>query len=160
MTFFGKHLLRSTATTQGVLALSSGESEFYAVVKTSSIGSGSVHMVRDMGVKMDTPLEIYMDATAGIGIASRRGVGRIRHIHTPALWLQRTIHEGRVVLNKVKGTVNPADIGTKYVDSKTILQAWKQMGFVLLEGRSDLALRSEAVRNKAVDSEALDEDMA
>ena len=93
-------------------------------------------------------VEIYMDASAGIGIASRRGVGRIRHIHTPALWLQRTIHEGRILLSKVKGTVNPADIGTKYVDSKSIVQAWRQMGFVLLEGRSDLALRSEAVQSK------------
>ena len=126
--------------------LSSGESEFYAVVKTSSIGLGSVHMVRDMGVKINTQLEIYMDATAGIGIASRRGVGRIRHIHTPAHWLQRTIHECRIVLHKVKGIINPSDIGAKYADSKTILQAWKQTGFVLLEGRSDLALRAEVTQ--------------
>ena len=36
--FFGKHFIRSTSATQAVLSLSTGESEFYAAVKSGSIG--------------------------------------------------------------------------------------------------------------------------
>lgn len=51
-----------------------------------SSGIGSASMARDMGLDLRKPVEVMIDATAGIGVASRRGVGRIRHIHTPTLW--------------------------------------------------------------------------
>ena len=79
MIAFGKHLIRNTSTTQGVIALSSGESEFYGAVKSASVGLGIVSMLADMGVKMEKPLELKLDATAGLGIASRRGAGRQAH---------------------------------------------------------------------------------
>ena len=142
MVFFGKHLLRSSATTQGVISLSTGESEFYASVKAASAGLGTVHMIADLGVTFNKPLELRVDATAGIGIASRRGVGRIRHIHTPSLWLQRAVHDGRVAMAKVAGAENPADLGTKHVDHKVIEMALGKCGFVLLSGKSALALKA------------------
>ena len=40
--FYGSHMLRSTSTTHGVIALSSGESGFCAVVKGTSAGLGAV----------------------------------------------------------------------------------------------------------------------
>ena len=43
-------MLRSMSTTQGVIALSSGESEFYALVKGTSAGLGAVSMLQDLGV--------------------------------------------------------------------------------------------------------------
>ena len=85
---FGAHMVKSTSSTQGVVALSSGESEFYAAVKSARIGLGMTNMLKDMGVEITEPLDERLDATAGIGLASRRGAGRIRHIHAPALWLQ------------------------------------------------------------------------
>ena len=142
MVFFGKHLIRSTSTTQAVVSLSSGESEFYAAVKTACIGLGSIYMARDMGIDIQKPLDVRVDATAGIGVASRRGAGRIRHIHTPTLWLQRAVHDGRVKMSKVNGPENPADLGTKHVEWKTIAQTWLQAGFVLLQGHSQKALRA------------------
>ena len=36
--FYGKHLLKSTSTTQAVVSLSSAEAEFYAVVKAAAAG--------------------------------------------------------------------------------------------------------------------------
>ena len=125
-----------------MIALSRGESEFYAAVKGSSAGLGTVNMLMDMGVLMQKAIKILVDATAGIGIASRRGVGRIRHIHTPSLWLQRAVHDKRVALDKVKGTVNPADVGTKHVDGATIRQMWATCGFALREGTSAKALKA------------------
>ena len=50
--FYGSHMLRSTSTTQGVVALSSAESELYALVKGRSAGVGAVSMLKDLGVNI------------------------------------------------------------------------------------------------------------
>ena len=100
-------------------------------------------MLKDMGVSTSDPLVVHVDATAGLGIVSRRGAGRIRHIACPTLWLQQAVQDGRVRLKKVAGTSNPADLGTKFVDKSTILRALNQCGFVALAGRSQQNLRAE-----------------
>ena len=89
-------MLRFTSTTQGVIALSSGESEFYALAKETSAGLGAVSMLKDFGVDINkntksdkAVLEVRVDASAGRGTAVRRGAGRIRHIATPTLWVQK-----------------------------------------------------------------------
>ncbi len=69
-------------------------------------------MLQDLGIEVREAVRLYMDATAGMGIAQRRGVGRIRHIHTPSLWLQRAVRDKRVQLDKTPGKENPADLGT------------------------------------------------
>ena len=46
--FHGKHLLRSSAATQAILATSVGEAEFYAFVRGCSIGLGAVSMAKDL----------------------------------------------------------------------------------------------------------------
>ena len=96
-------MLRSTSTTQGVIALCSGESEFHALVKETSVGFGAVSTVKDLGVdiskntKIDRAvLEVRLDASAGRGIAVRRGAGRIRHIATPTLQVQKLTQDGIV----------------------------------------------------------------
>ena len=98
--FHGKHLLKSTSTTQAVASFSSAEAEFYAVVKAAAAGIGCVSKMRDFGVMLQQQgvevkaegfgdevdsLEIKLDATAGRAMAMRRGAGRIRHIATPTL---------------------------------------------------------------------------
>ena len=94
--WYGSHMLRSTTTTQGVVALSSGESEFYALVKETSAGLGVVSILTDLGVDISKNtkiaraiLEVRVDASAGRGIVVQRGAGRIRHIATPTLWVQK-----------------------------------------------------------------------
>ena len=98
--FYGSHMLRSTSTTQGVIALSSGESEFYALVS----------MRKDLGVdiskntKIDKAvLEVRVGASAGRGIAVRRGARRIRHIATPTLRVQKLTQDGIVKITKIPG---------------------------------------------------------
>ena len=48
--FYGKHLLKSTSTTQAVVSLWSAEADFYAAVKAAAAGIGCVSMMRDLGV--------------------------------------------------------------------------------------------------------------
>ena len=130
MIFWGKHLLRSSSTTQAVLSLSSGEAEFYAAVKGASVSIGMVALLADMGVTPRKPISLRVDSTACLGTAGRRGAGRIRHIATPSLWIQRAVNDGLLDLSKVDGKDNPADLGTKVLGGPAINQILGRIGFV------------------------------
>ncbi len=69
---FGKHCLKTWSTTQAVIALSSGEAQYYGVVKGGSVLLGAVTMAKDLGV--DLKGRIHTDSSAAKGIASRRGL--------------------------------------------------------------------------------------
>ena len=75
---FGNHFIKNWSITQGAIALSSGESEYYGIVKGGSVGLGMRGLYEDLGVKVR--IRVKTDASAAKGIASRKGVGRARHI--------------------------------------------------------------------------------
>ena len=87
----GQHLIGSWSSTQVVIALSSGEPEYYGLVRGSSIGLGIRSMLRDMGVQ--SRVRVYTDASAARGIASRRGLGKVRHIEVHQLWVSGKGHK-------------------------------------------------------------------
>ena len=62
----------------------------------------------DLGIQMT--IEIKTDAAAAIGICRRRGLGKVRHLHTADLWIQDKIRTKDFLLSKVPGTANPADM--------------------------------------------------
>ena len=64
---------------------------------------------------VEGPIELLTDASAAKSFASRRGLGRQRHVDTKYLWLQEEVASSRVRLSKVRGDVNPADVMTKYL---------------------------------------------
>ena len=49
----GSHLIKSWSSTHAVISLSSGEAEFYGVVKASGIGLGYQALLEDLGWKAD-----------------------------------------------------------------------------------------------------------
>ncbi len=49
-------------------------------------------------------------------MASRKGVGRVRHLETRALWLQDVIDAERISMKKFLGEENLGDIGTKNLE--------------------------------------------
>ena len=61
-------------------------------------------------------LKVRADSSAAIGIASRGGCGRVRHLETPTLRAQQALKDGRRGLAKVAGRRYPADLGTKHLD--------------------------------------------
>ena len=93
---------------------------------------------------VDSPrFEIKLDATAGRAIAMRRGAGRIRHIATPTLWLQRLVINGNIKMTRVGGSDNCADLGTKHLDYQTMIRHLKFCGMRCVEGRSPIAPQLE-----------------
>ena len=79
------------------------------------------------------------DASVAIGISKRRGLGKIRHLHTCDLWVQEQTKTERVLLVKILGTENPADIFTKYLDHATMAKALKTMNCEFRDGRAKAA---------------------
>ena len=95
-------------------------------------------LAMDMGWVLQP--RVYSDATAAIGISKRRGLGKLRHLHTCDLWVQEQTRSERVLLEKVLGTENPADIFTKYVDHAAMERALARMNCEFREGRAKSAL--------------------
>ena len=116
----GSHAVKHWSSTQHTFALSSGESEYYALVKSASQAIGLQSMLSDICVN-SLGIEIKTDASAAIGIASRRGLGRVRHIEVAQLWIQEKVADGKLKLIKVPGQVNLADALTKHVPTDILL---------------------------------------
>ncbi len=108
----GGHLVKSWSSTQASVALSSGEAEFNGVVRGSGIGLGYQNLLKDLGQKV--PLRVWTDSSAAIGVCSRQGLGKLRHLDTHTLWVQQAIRSQRMKLCKIGGDVNPADLLTKH----------------------------------------------
>ena len=114
------HVLSESSTTQSTVALSSGESEFVAVVKGIMMGLFAKNLMNDRGWNIAEVL-VRSDSSAGRGMASRLGVGRrSKHLETKSLLAQHLIKDGLVTLETVHTKVNTADIGTKYLDATTM----------------------------------------
>ena len=116
----GKHLVKSWSNTQSVIALSSGEAEYYGMVKGGSVGLGVKAMLADLGVKRG--IKLKTDASAAKGIATRRGLGKVRHIEVSQLWLQEKVQRGDIDVIKVPGKTNKADALTKPVGGEKITE--------------------------------------
>ena len=134
----GSHMIRATSSTQGIQGLSSGESEFMALVRGCSILLGAGAMAKDLGYEF--ALRAGTDSSAAKGVAGRRGVGKIRHLHTPLLWLQTKTRNGDIKISKLGTTTNWSDLATKVHDQKRMHECLKACGFEVKVGRSKLAL--------------------
>ena len=97
-------------------------------------------MFLDYGLSVK--VELLGDATAASGIACRRGVGKVRHLETSTLWLQRLVLDQKVKLARQPGASNMADIGTKHVPATLMWQHLSSMGYEAREGKSGIALRA------------------
>ena len=112
----GSHLIKSWSSTQPSISLSSGEAEFYGVVKASGVCLGYQALLEDVGLVL--PIRVWTDSTATMGICGRQGLGKLKHVDTQCLGIQRRVRDGSVELRKVKGEENPADLFTKHLTSR------------------------------------------
>ena len=65
----GMHCIRTWSSTQPSVTLSSGEAEFYGLVKAAGAGLGHQSLMKDVGIEL--PVSGWTDSSAALGIASR-----------------------------------------------------------------------------------------
>ena len=63
--------------------MSSGEAEYYGIVQGSSVGMGVQSVLRDLG--LNVKLQVLTDSSAAKGIASQRGLGKVRHVEVSSV---------------------------------------------------------------------------
>ena len=125
------------------------------------MGLGFQSLMKDLG--QDMPIRVWTDSSAAIGICTRQGLGKLRHIDTHLLWIQQAVRSGRVDLRTILGGKNPADLSTKHLSSRERVQMLVGLlGCRYTSGRAESApLRRTGVQTGRVtmaEANSLEED--
>ena len=80
-------------------------------------------------------MELYTDSSAAMGVCSRKGIGKVRHLDTNLLWIQDKLKQGTFVIKKIHGEKNPADLFTKHMDNGKRLEQLGAIGCAVCTGR-------------------------
>ena len=95
----GEHYIKAWSSNQAVIVSSSGEAEFYGIVKGASNALRLTGILKDFGVNLD--VAVSTDSSAAKGSANRRGLGKLRHIEMSELWVQDLVAKGRITIYKI-----------------------------------------------------------
>ena len=68
----GRHTIKHWSSTRPSVSLSSGEAEFYGVVRGAGQGLGHQSLLKDFGLTV--PLRVWTDSSAALGICSPRAL--------------------------------------------------------------------------------------
>ena len=109
-------MLKHWSSTQARVSLSSGEAEFAGVTCGAGQGFGYQALFGDLSA--DLPLRVWTDSSAAIGICTRQGMGKLRHVDIHTLWIQQAVRMQRIDLRRIDGERNPEDILTKHNQSR------------------------------------------
>ena len=126
--FIGSHVIKTWSSTQGAYALSSAEVEFYAMIDAVTRSKGLISLAKELGfTDLENVVHVGTDSSAAKSFVSRRGLGKMRHLEIRDLWLQKEVSDGKVIVSKVAGTENPADLMTKILGISDIDERLKSM---------------------------------
>ena len=123
----GQHCIRTWSSTQGAIALSSAEAEFYALIDAVLRAKWAQSVLFELGVSVSPVAEAYTDSSAAKSFVSKRGLGKMRHLELRDLWLQREVGDGKVSVHTVLGTENPADAMTKFLGHRILQDRLRRM---------------------------------
>ena len=71
------------------MAQSSGEAEYYALVRACSEDLGMQSVMRDLG--REAKIVVHINSSAAQSVASRTGLGKLRHMEVKFLWAQEAV---------------------------------------------------------------------
>ena len=107
----GKHVIKTWSVTQGAVALSTAEAEFYAAVEGVTRAKGLSSLCREMGYgDLSDMCKCNVDSSAAKSFINRRGLGKMRHIEIRDLRLQKEAREGKLLVSKVPGGGEPSGL--------------------------------------------------
>ena len=101
----GGIVVKSWSRTQRGRSLSSAKAEYYAIVTGAAEALAVQALAEELGWKMS--VRVHTDSSAAKAVASRRGLGKLRHIELKYLWVQELVQEPRIAIKKINGLDNP-----------------------------------------------------
>ena len=124
----GAHCIKTWSVTQGAIASSSAEAEFYAMTEAVIRAKELRNLAAKVGfIDLENTVHIGTDSSAAKSFVGRQGLGKMKHLEIRDLWLQKEVHDGKVVVHKVLGTENPSDLGTKILNAAEISERLEGM---------------------------------
>ena len=100
-------LISAGARTQSVIAQLSCEAEYIAATAATSEAKYILALFLACGQHVN--IHLRSDSSGAIGVASRRGLQRLRHLDVRFLWLQAETASKNIRISKVPGPENVAD---------------------------------------------------
>ena len=84
------------------------------MVESATRAKGFVSLARELGrEELESVIQMGTDSSAAKSFVYGRGLGKMRHLEIRDLWLQREVRQGRIVVEKILGSQNPAHLMTK-----------------------------------------------
>ena len=114
------------ARTQSVIAQSSCEAEYIAA--TAATSEAKYIQAPFLACGQHVNIHLRSDNSGAIGVASRRGLQRLRHLDVRFLWLQAETGSKNIRISKVPGPENVADANTKPADKRSLEFCRSKMG--------------------------------
>ena len=68
-------------------------------------------------LEVELKLALHSDWTATTSQRTKMGLGRMKHVELRFLFVKDLLKRERLTLSKIPGTENPADLGTKVLDT-------------------------------------------
>ena len=110
--YVDQFLLTSERRRQGTVALSSGESEMYALGALSAELIFAQAILKVIGLSF--LIHARADSSTARAVATKQGASRkMKHIHTRFLFIQDLVFRKLLTMSSVNTDVNPSGIGTK-----------------------------------------------
>ena len=132
--FYNGHAVKHSCNLLQTIGLSSAENEYYAISAGACTGLGVQSLLKDWGLHED--LVVETDASAALSFASRRGLGKLKHIQTRYLWTQERIAAKHLKVRKVHTKRNHSDLLTKPLTAAEINRHMAGMSQEFREGRA------------------------
>ena len=120
-----------SSRTQATVALSSGETELYAIGQGVNEALFLKNLILEAEFARKVRIEAYADSTAGKSMAIRFGSGkRTKHVELRYVYMQNLVQAGLLQIKKINTKLNPADLLTKYVSTETLNSLLSKLGVV------------------------------
>ena len=90
----------------------------------------------ELGFAFKLAPRLGSDSSAARSVASRQGLGKLKHLALKHHWIQETVHQGWVVCRKELGEYNAADLLTKHLAEEKVFSYFEKLGFTYRDGRA------------------------
>ena len=128
---WGTHLIKHVSAVQSTIALSNGESEHNALLRSSAHAFVIKAMLNDWHYEVKCEIHMRCDSSAARGMSARQGLGTTRHVDVRFLWLQQAVQEGRVKGGQCPTSDNLSDTCTKSLSQANADRCPRCMNFLL-----------------------------
>ena len=136
---WGQSPLSWKSTRQGMISLSTAESELIAMLDGGVALLSTEAMLGDLQVTV-TKKNIATDSTSALAIAGGSSSWRTRHLKIKASWLYENILAGSIAVRHCAGRIQIADLLTKALSAQRIGDLLYLWGIGPMQGKASVAM--------------------